>query len=128
MKFKNEKELVEYCEENGLVIECEFIKNEEYEETEIINSENKQKLVYALIFAEDHYYEKGKKNLTVTSQYHDWNGTIADKMLKAIQDKDIEEWNNNVKEYNSEIEDYNIFGDMSKAEKNKFLDLDEIGI
>jgi DNA polymerase II small subunit/DNA polymerase delta subunit B len=90
MKFKNIQEYEKYCEENGIDtqqnIEVIFNPKTDYVEHEIINPENDQKLELTLIPAEDVEYEEAKKQLTLTTQYHDWSDTVADR-LDALQRK-----------------------------------------
>jgi len=83
------KEQVEtYAEEYGKHIDWQDIGLEndlELTESQIINPENDQKTVYAIIRAEDKAYEDAKMQLTITSQYHDWHNTVADKLAENIQ-------------------------------------------
>jgi len=116
MKFKNQKEFIKYAEDNELYYEEEiFEKEKEYEEIEIINPENSQKLINALVDSEDVNYEEARKQLTMTDQYYDWNNTIADRILNAIEEEEIDE--DMIKEYNEAVADFNKYGDA------KYIDL-----
>ena len=132
MKFKNKEEIEKYCEENGVNLPDTFEKVMNYIEAEIINPENEQRLIYALIPEEDEKYEEARKELTLTSCYHDWNNTIADK-LAEIQDRAereefgdeedlIEEWNDLLSEYNEQIENINLYEDRDYLKPAKTLD------
>ncbi len=117
MKFKNQKEFIKYTEDNELYYEGEiFDEEKEYEEIEIINPENSQKLINALVDSEDVNYEEARKQLTVTDKYYDWNNTIADRILNAIEEgEEIED--EMIKEYNAAVADFNKYGDA------KYIDL-----
>lgn len=122
MKFKNQKEFIKYAEDNELYCEADiFDEDTEYEEYEIINPENSQTLINALIEDEDVNYEEARKQLTITDKYYDWSNTIADRILKAIEEgEDID--NKMIQEYNESVEDFNKYGDAEYIDKNQTVD------
>lgn len=131
MKFKNNEEIEKYCEENGISFPDIFEKDVDYIEAEIINPENEQKLIYALIPEEDDKYEQAKKELTITSHYHDWHYTTADKLTeiqyKAEEDAEdeaelIEEWNDLIPEYNKWIGYLKLYEDRDYLKPAKTID------
>jgi len=117
MKFATIEELESYQNDNGATLsisEYEFNSADEWEEIEIINPENSQKEINALVPAEDVAYEIARKELTLTSRYHSWHNTVADKINNAIYtDGEI---NNDTIEtdlidvYNSAVKNENQYG------------------
>jgi len=130
------KEQVEtYAEEYGKHIDWQDIGLEndlELTESQIINPENDQKTVYAIIRAEDEAYEDAKMQLTITSQYHDWHNTAADKLAENIQTyqeetEKLEEGEelpyfaeikeDLIEEYNKYVAIINQYGDMATIKR-----------
>jgi len=126
------KEQVEvYAEAHGKHIDWDnvIIEDEgELVEAEIINPENDQKTTYAIIRAEDEAYEDAKIQLTLTSRYHDWHNTVADKLAENIQTYQEEKEkledgdelpyyaeikDDLIEEYNKLVAIINEYGDMS---------------
>ena len=147
MKFKNYEELEKYAQKNSLNI-IEIYNNEEIPDIEfveyrVINPENKQRLVYALIDENDVEYYEAQKQLTLTSKYHDWNDTIADRVADMVYhiyrqyqeydeiDRDeIDDLNAYIEEYNNQVNNINKYRDYEKlprvSKQNPFLGLDRI--
>ena len=122
MKFKNQKEFIKYAEDNELYFEGEiFDKNIDYEKYEIINPENPQTLINALIDEKDIDYEEARKQLTMTDKYYDWNNTIADRILNAIEEgEEIDE--DMIKEYNEAVADFNKYAEAEYIDKNQTVE------
>jgi|TARA_Y100000310_G_C20703059_1_gene831914 acyl-CoA reductase-like NAD-dependent aldehyde dehydrogenase len=123
------KELEKYAEDNGLSIYWDSIADaNKLEEAEIINPENHQRTIMAIIPQEDAPYEEARKDLSVTSQYYDWSDTAADRVtdilehLIAEEEEDEEEMaefektelKEAIKEYNEQVDAYNNYGDAKK--------------
>jgi len=93
-------------------------------EYEIINPENSQKLIIDIIPEEDADYEEARKQLTMTDKYYDWNNTIADRILNAIEEgEEIDE--DMIKEYNEAVADFNKYAEIGEAEyidKNQMVE------
>jgi hypothetical protein len=125
MKFATEELMNQYREENGLAWnELEFDADQEYSEFSIINPENSQKTINALIPAEDCDYEQAKRELTITSRYHDWSNTIADHIYNEAEDYinsdgvdedgdpiEFKLSDSDIKEYNKQIGNLNKYAD-----------------
>lgn len=109
MKFKNYQELINYCYENNLDTPEEFDFNEEAEwiEEEVINPENSQYLIRKLIPADEKQYEEAKIQLALTTRYHSWSDTIADKLMREIEDNEINPAT--IRKYNQYVEDVNLY-------------------
>lgn len=124
-----------YAAEHGKHIDWQDIGLEndlELTESQIINPENDQKTVYAIIRAEDEAYEDAKMQLTITSQYHDWHNTAADKLAENIQTyqeetEKLEEGEelpyfaeikeDLIEEYNKYVAIINQYGDMATIKR-----------
>jgi len=124
MKFTNNEEFENYREEHGLSINEDFDVDIEWEEARIINPENDQKVVYALIPADEVAYERAKMELTITTRYHDWHNTIADAIHDQVngyinddsEDEDgnpivLDLFTQDIVEYNRQVKAYNQYGD-----------------
>lgn len=67
-------------------VECDICDGGDYITMDIINPENNQKILYnAIIEAVFASYEEAKKELTVTSRYHDWSNTTVDNLISIIE-------------------------------------------
>lgn len=67
-------------------IEADIYDGGDYITMDIINPENNQKILYnAIIEAVFASYEEAKKELTVTSRYHDWSNTTVDNLISIIE-------------------------------------------
>ena len=132
MKFKNQKEFIKYAEDNELYYEPDiFDEDIDYEEAQIINPENPQTLINALIDEKDIDYEEARKQLTITNQYYEWSDTIADRILKEIEEvkenaeeegEEIEKINLDkkmIQEYNEKVKDLNKYGEAEYIDKNQ---------
>jgi len=150
MKFKTKEEIQKYADEEGLYYDKEFYDpSVDYAETIIINPENKQHLIYALIEKEEAAYESARQQLTITSSYHDWHNTIADKMADIAnryhygedeeeddrgcpyerdEDELIAEWNENIDEYNEAVETVGWWDHLTLLKKDNIVPPEEIGI
>lgn len=58
----------------------------DFEEMYVINDENPQKLVEARVQTEDVDVEEARKELTLTSYYHAWSDTPADRIRDLLRD------------------------------------------
>jgi len=118
MKFNTIEEFNEYKEENGLSFyELEFEPEIEYTTAQIINPENSQKLIYALIPEEEKSVFDAEKETTLTTKYHDWHNTVTDKIMDELLsegqiDKDATVSPDYVEEYNRQIEAINKHKDL----------------
>lgn len=106
--------------------------------TIIVNPEFEQALLEATIDQSDLAYEEAKKELTLTSQYHDWSNTIADQVYESIRecydydDDLLDECEgmtindvvgvDTVDQYNQYIAEYNQYGDLPQLNGNAKLD------
>jgi len=109
----NWEELSNYAEENSLDIDETIQDANKLTEAEVINPENEQDLINAIIDADDADYEEARKELTITSQYHDWHNTIADRINDAIDNDEIDNIDDEtIAEYNRQVEYYNQYGDF----------------
>jgi len=87
----------------------------------IINPENSQTLIEDTIDEEDIDYEEARKQLTITNNYYEWSNTIADRILKAIEEgEDID--NKMIQEYNEAVEDLNKYGEAEYIDKNQTIE------
>jgi len=119
MKFATIEELKQYQNDHGVILstyEYKFNANDEWEEMEIINPENDQKKINALVLADEVNYEKARMELTLTTQYHDWRNTIADKIMEQIDNADgrystVNLDADNVRKYNKQVEASNQYAD-----------------
>lgn len=119
MKFATIEEMDAYRDEHGLTLTEEFDADIEWESAPIINPGNSQKIVHALVPADEVEYEAAKIALTITTPYHDWHNTIADKIYNQANDyiDDPEEYEleeEDVAEYNKQVDAYNMYGDAEK--------------
>lgn len=98
---------------------------------EITNPENDQRTIHtALVSEDDAAYETSKRQLTLTSQYHDWHNTTADaiknEVLKARQAED-EEYTisqHHIEEYNEHVAVVNMYDDRRTLSAD--MDIDTI--
>ena len=100
----------------------------------IINPENSQTLIEDTIDEEDIDYEEARKQLTITNNYYEWSNTIADRILKEIEEakenaeeegEEIEKINVDKKmidEYNEAVEDLNKYGEAEYIDKNQTIE------
>lgn len=145
------EQLEAYAEEEMIAIDWDSIDEEPTEtialvKAEIVNPENSQKLLDIIICAEDEEYEGAKVQLTLTSRYHDWHNTVADKLAENIQTyqeetEKLEEGeelpyyaqikDELIEEYNKLIAIINQYGDMSPIKREDIeagnVDADSIG-
>jgi len=114
---KGTKEEVEkYASEYGFYVDWDMISGDDDVDLTTmwtINSENTQKLHYAIIPAEDEQYEEARKELTLTTRYHDWRNTIADRILAQSENEDTEDYLDGMEEYNNHISAINKYGDKA---------------
>lgn len=128
LKFNSEEEFKKYAEDNELYYYPDiFDENEEYVEYDIINPENEQTLINALIEKDDVEYEEARKQLKITDKYHEWHDTIADKILEKInneeeiEEDEIEEEEikeEEIEEYNKAVEDFSRYSEAEYLFKN----------
>lgn len=146
-----EEQLTAYADEHSKSIDWKGIdcgdSTQELVEAEIINPENDQKTIYAIIRAEDESYEDAQLQLTCTSRHHDWHNTVADRMAEAIQiyqeeTEKLEEGEELpsfaeistglITEYNKLIATYNEYNDKSEVTlegiKDGSITAEDIGI
>lgn len=58
-------------------------------------------MLYTYTDAKDIEFHEARKELTITSGYHDWHNTIADTIASGNYSKeDVEEYNENIRKYN----------------------------
>lgn len=110
-------ELVQYADEYGLYVDWWLMADAEdgadLTVAFIINGENEQRLRSAIIPAEDEHYEEARKELTLTSRYHDWHNTIADRILAQAEDEDTEDYLDGIEEYNASVSAVNKYDDRA---------------
>jgi hypothetical protein len=127
--FTNLQELENYIESNELDIDSAIDlqamidTNSTLVECEIINYENTQNTITCYIDSDDEAYEKAKIELTITSQYHRFHNTLADKFIADIEKQweSGEDWfpfvpeldKDMLEEINEQINNYNQYGDKS---------------
>jgi len=88
---------------------------------DVINPENTQKLIEEMIDEEDADYEEARKQLTITDKYYDWNNTIADRILNAIEEgEEIDE--DMINEYNEAVADFNKYAEAEYIDKNQTVE------
>ena len=126
VSFSNSEVMTEYASEYGLHYELygdPINHKHRLIETGIINPENDQKTISALIDVDDEAYHHAEMELTITSQYHDWSDTVAsrlsqevDNIARQLDDEDEDNINyyidrELIEEYNKLVGDYNQYGD-----------------
>ena len=111
------EELTKYAEEYGIYIE-EY-SSEELVECNIINPENEQKIITAIIDSTDVDYHEAQKELTLTTQYHDWSGTVADRLYELLQNEELD--TELVEQYNEAVSNYNQYGNANTIQANSTI-------
>ena len=104
-------------------------------EAEIINSENSQRTITCYIDSDDVDYETSKIELTVTTSYHNWHNTVADKIAYEIDKQSCNEDGFNfdgstiinldedlLLEYNEFVDKFNQHGDRGHLKQKMTAD------
>lgn len=130
----------EWLEQQGLCpsIETDVVDGGRYVEATIVSPHNGQKLLECIIDESDLAYEAAKKELTLTSQYHDWSNTVADQVYESIKecydaDGDLLDdcdgmtindvvGSETVDQYNQYVVAYNQYSDLSHLNGETKLD------
>lgn len=78
----------------------------------VINPENTQKTMYMLTDKDSSSYSEAAMELTLTTPYHMWSNTIADKLLSDLE-KGYMPSEAEREEYNDAVATFNRYGDAS---------------
>lgn len=131
---------MEWLEQQGIyaAVETEIEDGGRYVEADIVSPHNEQHMLHCIIDESDLTYEAAKKELTLTTQYHNWKNTVADRVYESIKecyDADgdlLEEYegmtindvvgSETVSEYNQYVAAYNQYGDLSHINGEAKLD------
>jgi hypothetical protein len=114
--YNNWSDLREEMQENGIELGTYFLPDDESGFiTDVISKDNHQKIMSAVIAGEDDTESafKAELQLVLTDKYFDWHNTLADKIVKTINnylvldeelDEESADW---VKEYNVLVKYHN---------------------
>jgi len=121
-----------YAEDNGYYIDWDDIADAtELTTATIINPENNQHLIDAIISESDAGYHEAIIQLTDTTQYHDWHDTIRDRVVRILlnhakYEKDDEEYekldDDDIAAYNRQVEQANKYADYSYIHRNSTIE------
>jgi len=115
-----QEELEKYANDNGLALHNEW--SGELEWCLMVNPENHQHRIEAIVDNGDAEYEKAKCELVLTTQYHNWSDSCADKIMKILEnEREDDGWKeeaefsdcykNDIDNYNKSVEAFNEYGD-----------------
>lgn len=120
----------------GYSVECEIEEGGEYTTCDIVSPHNYQHKILAIVDAEDVDYHEAKLELTLTTQYHNWSHTAADRVKKIIEDnlgkriEDLDKYDKeDIEKYNNFVISYNRFGELELLTEDLVLSEElEIGL
>jgi len=114
------EELEIYCQENGITIETtELLDGDELAKTSIINPENSQRLISAIVDEIDEDYTEACKEIKITDSYHNWT-SYASRLYQQLNDVDEEDNKTSeilskeeINKYNAYVNDFNQYAEGS---------------
>lgn len=118
---KNQYQLVKYSVKSilsWLLRENEIFTTREKAEKYLYN---KQKFGRSIIFVEDIKYEQARMAMTLTTRYHDWHNTLADKLSEIEDIEDLRLYPDLVEDYNQAVAEFNKYGDAEYLNKDDNL-------
>lgn len=115
----SKEEVEQWAEDNGAGIETDLSEAEELTAMDIVNPENSQHSIYAVVATEDAGYEEARRELSLTNQYYNWSGTIADRISSQLWEEGelvekVELSEKDIEEYNDQVGGFNQYGDAEK--------------